>query len=821
MTMRTPTSHRGSLTEGGPKPTRRQVLAGIGGAAALAALGWPSPAHATSDDFDQLRLTWSNLITGVPFDHTDLKYRTGLRNLDSAVRTNRSRIDRSPDRRRVFTDRTFRDLSDPTDTTPSWPISDTYSRLSGMARAWATPGCTYYQDSALLADIVAGLKTAHDYAYNAGIAREYSNWWDFEIGAPSAMLNALAIVYDHVDPADLADYLAAVDRFVPDPRYNMQEPYTELSTGANRGDLSLIVSLRGILGKSEAKIIQGREAMGELFAYTTSGDGLYRDGSYIHHDTVAYTGAYGVIMLGRVTDLLALLNSSPWRFTANRDVFLDTVERAYAPLIFNNQMMDMVRGRSLSRFSERGHTQAHRVLEKVLVLADGIEGEDPQRANQWRAMCKGWLERDTYDDMLNRAGIPTISIVSRLQDNTSIQPAPEPVAFTMFAGMARAVHRRPGWALGIAMASKRVAYYETGSGENIKGFHTGEGATYLYNDADNGHFEDEYWPTVDMYRIPGITLNKMPLPDKTGGEWGVAHPKEATWAGGVPLEGRYGTVGMDLEGIQHRDLVGVQPPLRARKSWFCFDRYVIALGAGITDVSGYPVETIVENRNLHAAGTNALILDGDVQPITQGWSDTRRVHWAHLEDVGGYVFPHGGAELHALREERTGRYQDIGSSSSGYYTRRFLTMWLDHGVRPDGAAYAYVLMPNATPEQTRELAESPDFVILANTADLQAVRVPELGLAAYNFFSAGRLAYVTANQPCSVMLRYTGSELSVAVSDPTQLSPEVELVLSLGRFELTEADTTVRVHSFAPRLTLRIDTSAMDGASHSARFRRA
>jgi hyaluronate lyase len=490
-------------------------------------------------------------------------------------------------------------------------------------------------------------------------------------------------------------------------------------------------------------------------------------------------------------------------------------------LIFNNQMMDMVRGRSLSRFSERGHTQAHRVLEKVLVLADGIEGEDPQRANQWRAMCKGWLERDTYDDMLNGAGIPTISIVSRLQDNTSIQPAPEPVAFTMFAGMARAVHRRPGWALGIAMASKRVAYYETGSGENIKGFHTGEGATYLYNDADNGHFEDEYWPTVDMYRIPGITLNKMPLPDKTGGEWGVAHPKEATWAGGVPLEGRYGTVGMDLEGIQHRDLVGVQPPLRARKSWFCFDRYVIALGAGITDVSGYPVETIVENRNLHAAGTNALILDGDVQPITQGWSDTRRVHWAHLEDVGGYVFPHGGAELHALREERTGRYQDIGSSSSGYYTRRFLTMWLDHGVRPDGAAYAYVLMPNATPEQTRELAESPDFVILANTADLQAVRVPELGLAAYNFFSAGRLAYVTANQPCSVMLRYTGSELSVAVSDPTQLSPEVELVLSLGRFELTEADTTVRVHSFAPRLTLRIDTSAMDGASHSARFRRA
>src|SRR5690606_14956281 len=213
MTVPTPTSHGGKITADGPRPTRRQVLAGIGGAAALAAIGWPTFAHATdsavttlaTDDFDALRLAWYNRLTGQPFDHTDPKYRDGLRNLDSSVRTNRSRIDRSPDRRRVFTDRTFRDLSDPTDTTPSWPISDTYTRLASMARGWATPGCMYYQDPEVLADIVAGLKTAHDYAYNAGIEREYSNWWDFEIGAPSKMLDALTLVYDHVDPADLAD----------------------------------------------------------------------------------------------------------------------------------------------------------------------------------------------------------------------------------------------------------------------------------------------------------------------------------------------------------------------------------------------------------------------------------------------------------------------------------------------------------------------------------------------------------------------------------------------------------------------------------------
>jgi len=804
----------------GPALTRRHVLAGFGGSVILATVGAPTIARAASEGFDELRLKWFNRLTGLPFDHTDPKYASGLAAVDSGVRANRGRIVRDSDRKQVFTDLRFRDLSDPEDTHPSWVITTTYQRLHAMARGWATPGCQYYQNADILADIVAGLKTAHDYGYNADIPREYDNWWDFEIGAPSAMLNAITLVFDHIEPSDLADYLATVDRFVPDPRFNMQPPYTEPSTGANRADLSLIVGLRGVLGASEAKIVQGREAMGELFAYTTSGDGLYRDGSYIHHDTVAYTGAYGVIMLNRVTDLLGLLAGSPWEFTDDREIFLRTIDHTYAPLIFNNQMMDMVRGRSLSRFGETGHTQAHSVLEKVLVLAESIEDADPERAKRWREMCKGWLERDTYDDMLAGATIPRIAVVSRMLEDSSLKAAPESVGFWMFAGMARAVHRRPGWALGIAMASKRVAYYETGAGENRKGFHTGEGATYLYNDADNGHFEDNYWPTVDLYRVPGTTVNKMPLPDRTGGEWGVATPKEATWVGGVSLDGDYGMVGMDLEGIQRNDLVGKQPPLRARKSWLCADSYVVAVGAGITDVSGYPVETIVENRNLHEDGVNALLLDGETQPLDQGWSTSRKVHWAHVEGVGGYVFPRGGARLSALREERTGSWQDIGSSQSAPITRRFVTLWLDHGVNPVDAQYAYVLMPNATPEATAAMSADPDFQIVANNADAQAVRVPRLGLLGINFFSAGTVANVRASQPCAVLVRQTDDDLVVAVSEPTMLVSKVKVELPRRGYRLVDADPTVYVKVTPSHLVLQVDTSDQDGRTHTARLAR-
>ncbi|MFQ8805082.1 MAG: polysaccharide lyase family 8 super-sandwich domain-containing protein [Alistipes indistinctus] len=45
--------------------------------------------------------------------------------------------------------------------------------------------------------------------------------------------------------------------------------------------------------------------------------------------------------------------------------------------------------------------------------------------------------------------------------------------------MDRAVHKRPGFALGIAMSSNRIENYETINGENLCAWYTGDGMTYL------------------------------------------------------------------------------------------------------------------------------------------------------------------------------------------------------------------------------------------------------------------------------------------------------------------------------------------------------
>jgi hyaluronate lyase len=352
------------------------------------------------------------------------------------------------------------------------------------------------------------------------------------------------------------------------------------------------------------------------------------------------------------------------------------------------------------------------------------------------------------------------------------------------------VHTRPTWSWTVGLAGREITRYEAINGENKRGWHTADGATYLY-DNNNGHYTDAYWPTVDSQRLAGTTVDTIPLPNFAG--QGSKSP--ITFAGGAVL-GTYGAVGLDL--------VPIGSPMRARKSWFCLDDMVVALGAGISGGSGHPIETIVENRNLGASGGNALVVDGRQQPTTLGWSaQFSRASWAHLAGVGGYVFP-GGAGVKALRQARTGAWVDIdnGAATSGTatpFTRRYVTLWFDHGTAPSNASYAYLLLPGATPQRTALAAQSSPVEILANSAALQAIRVPSLGLTAVVFFAAGRVGGanpITASGPCTVLTRTVNGRTTLAVADPT----------------LTLSSVTVTVGSHAP-ITVDL-TQGLPGVSH-------
>jgi hyaluronate lyase len=520
-------------------------------------------------------------------------------------------------------------------------------------------------DPSATATVVDALRFLHENAFHPE-AEETGNWWHWEIGTPRVLLDICVLLRTQLPESDLKDYLAAVQRFCPDPDHRVKtgswSPLIE--TGANRADKALIVALSGLLAGDADRVALARNGLSPLFEYVTSGDGFYEDGSFIQHDTVAYTGSYGVVLLTSVAEILALLRGSPWEVTdPGVSVVFDAVEKSFLPFLFEGRMMDTVRGRAIARQHSRDRDIGAATLDAIRMLAESAPASYVER----------W------------------STLRRL------------IGFHVFGAMERVVHHRPRWSAALSLSSERIARYECGNGENLHGWYTGDGMLYIYDLCDPDHYTDEFWPTVDPYRLPGTTVDTRRREDvgrgSGRGTGAITAPNRV--AGGTLFDGGFGTAELDLH--------GEGSTLRAHKRWHFLDDAVVALGTDISASDGRRIETIVENRNLRADAGRRFVVDGVAQPPDLGIERRHlSVQWAHLEGVGGYVFP-GGVDLMSLRAERTGTWRaiDVGVSTEGdevEVRRVFHTLWLDHGISPRGAGYMYVLLPGASEEETARRA---------------------------------------------------------------------------------------------------------------------
>ncbi|MEU4272588.1 polysaccharide lyase 8 family protein [Streptomyces sp. NPDC026092] len=802
--------------------SRRGFLTATGAALALGLTASPplTGVALAADEFTALRAKWRTLLLGEGFSPTAEPFRTKLTEL--GTRAAELRATMAPATGSLWPDAVWTDPEPDTDQESygySAKMNENYTRLLTMAQAYSQPGTGLTGDATLAADIVTGLDHMYARIYNESQTR-YGNWYNWQIGAPQALLDICVLMYDRLTATQLAAYCRAVDHFVPDSAIGS---YTGTSTGANRVDLCRVVALRGVVGDSSAKITLARNALSPVFPYVTSGDGLYADGSFVQHTSVPYTGSYGAVMLGGLGMLFALLAGSAWAVTdPNRQIVLDAVENAWAPFLYNGLVMDNVSGRGISRgisatdpkqIQADDHLRGHGILSSIVLLGQGASAAENAR---WRGLVKGWIQRDYYSPPMSNPSLGLVSLarLKSVADDTSVAALAEPTGHRLFPSMARATHRRPGWAASISMADKRITYYETGNGENLRGWHTGSGMLSWWGDTyGNGQYSDAFWPTVDPYRLPGTTTSRKVLADAAGGDWGASKP-DVNWVGGA-TDGTRAAIGQYLKGLQST--------LLGKKSWFCLDDSIVCLGAGIKCTDGTPVESVVENRNLGPGGTHVLTVDGTVKPVGHPWSETLTgAGWAHIGGFAGYVFP-GGATVKALREERTGRWSDINRSmATTPITRRYLTLWADHGTNPTNGTYAYVLMPGATTTQTAARAADTGWVqILANTDNQQGVRVPSLGFTGVNFWFGGTVGALTASAPCSVMITEKSDGTAViCVSDPMRMQTALTLTWNRAVASVISKPPTVTGTATGSSLNLTFgDLSGTFGATQKVTVR--
>lgn len=777
-----------------------------------------APGLALADGFDDLRLRWEARLVGpATLDRRAPEIAARLRAESDAAQDILKGMHTAP------TAALWDDIAgfrDPNPILASAALTSNARRLGQMAQAYASPGSPSFHDARLAQAVNLGLDWLLREHYTAR-RPAHGNWWDWQIGVPQALLNILVLGWDSVPPELRSRGLDAIAWYVPDARYRTRKDGAlspELETGANLLDKALEAALLGVLRKDAAGVAAARDAIGSSFDYVEKGDGFYRDGSFIQHGTVPYTGSYGVVLLTDYARLLTLLAGSDWAVTDPRAARIYLWARdSYASLIVDGAMPDAFRGRRIST-REYGDRRAGRAV--IAALAELAALAPPNEAVALRGAIKGWMARDRTGgpDYFTQAAAQGPSgftlyeraLLQAIAGDPAIPAAPEPPGARIYAAMDRAMLRGPGFAAVLSLTSPRTTAFEFGNGENLKGWWTGAGMLALY-DADQAQFGQEFWATVDSRRLPGTTTDGSgkgrPL------EW-KQFPNPQGWVGGASL-GRYAAIGM---AFSMRDITG--SPLAGRKSWFFLKDRILALGSGIEGGQG-ATETVVENRRLGDPQRARLLVNGE--PLANG--EVAQARWAHLSDAHsgsriGYVFPQGGP-LRAQREERSGSWREVNEHavSQQLYRDSYQSLAIPHG--PPG--YAYLLLPGASEAATRAAAADRGLRIEANDARAAAVSLPAQGVYAANLWQAGSAPragkpYVSVSGPAAVVVERSAGRLRIAVAEPTQGESAIELELAQAAGRLLRASPGVTVLQTAPRLRLRIDTWGAAGSGFEAEF---
>lgn len=757
---------------------------------------------AGEDEFDLIRERYEFLMTGgTDFDPADpqLAYRIDLIESAGQARWD-SMIDASDPVTVTEATYLWEDAANPDS---GGHVYNSFIYLKNMALAYATQGSELEGNTELRDDILGGLDwmVANTYSTERDVLP--TNWWEWEIGAPQQFLDAIVIMYDDLNQDQIDAYMASISHYSPTVDYFL--PNWGKTTGANRVWKASIVALQGIIMKSAERIQEGRTGMDPVLEYVTSGDGFYEDGSFIQHAAIPSNGSYGAELYTLLPNMMYTFEGSTWEFSQeHKDRMFSWTFDSFIPFVYNGAFMDMVRGRSITRPNEFDFRKGHEFTRNLVLVA---EFAPPALSAEMKAIAKHYIETNDqweffeknpflYNLVLGQAIVQDASIVAKEHESYS----------HIFAMMDRVVHHRPDYAFGISMHSERVYRYESINNENKKGWYTGDGMTYMYN-GDRSQYVGNFWPTVNPYRLPGTTVDTSARANASGQQ----QTNGVSWVGGSELVGKYSSVGMEIDAFE-KSLTGV-------KSWFLFDEEMVALGAGITSTDNTTIETTVEQRKLNEAGDNAFTVNGAVYgSAPENYGNLSEINWAHLagsvpgSDIG-YYFP-GNADIKALRDVRSGNWNEVGSSS-GAAAASYLTMYYDHGENPADASYAYAILPNKSAAETAAYNAAPKIEVLVNTEDVQAVKQTALGITGANFWTQGIAGDIKTFHPASVMMQEDADneKLTLAVSDPTQKQEKVVVEIKKEGVDIVEMDDEITVLHMTPTLMLEVDVADSMGQS--------
>ena len=733
----------------------------------------------------------------------------------------------------------------------------TFKNVLLMAKAYRLEHGALYKNPELLRDMINILEwlTANCYRPQS----QTDNWWTWEIGIPKDIIPTLILLSDKLTPEQKIKFTEGVRFFQPDPFHggaigtgSTHVLGYRMQYAANRVDNSMTALGLGLLLEDNEFVHLASLASSSVLEFVSVADsttlaekgypnGYYKDGSYIDHSRTPYAGSYGIVVLEGIVNISAILSNSPWQFSQDKakileDIFVNT----YGIGVYNGLMLDTLRGRAVAREKLTDKTIGRQVMNHIIKSLDSV-GEEGRKI--LLNYLKNWLTADPeYVGSLKELNeIVVKKKAQEIIENQGISGI-VPSAHKNYPLMDRAIHRTDNWLFALSMFSERISNAEIMNGENLYGWHQGDGMTYLYG-KDTTYYNDNYWNTINPFRLPGTTTVSKNIgngdKDSSGFYQEGDYTSKEAWVGGSELKG-YGVNGMSLSG-DCGTKTKYEPNLRALKSYFMFDDEVVCLGTGINDSdSNFITETTVENRKLNADASNQITLNGDklelqkvpvnVAEIVNGeglgvgtgsmeGTAVNNAKWIHIEgnvadDTVGYYFPKESGQLKARKVASTGNWGNINLARSTDVVKNYFELWFDHGKNPQNAEYSYVMLPGKTVDQMKEYEKNPTVEILANTTDVQAVRYKSKNVTGANFWQdkIASVSGITCNKKASIIVKQTGDTLEIGVSDPTMKNTEtIEVEIDKEFGNLVNADSNVAVSENNGKIHLVVSTKGTNG----------
>ncbi|EUN38358.1 polysaccharide lyase 8 family protein [Staphylococcus aureus] len=570
---------------------------------------------------------------------------------------------------------------------------------------------------------VADLKT--NFSKSAPQKNTNLNWWDYEIGTPKSLTNTLILLNGDISSDEKKKYTAPIKTFTPKSDEILSSVgKAEPAKGGNLVDIAKVKLLESIIEEDKDMTKNSIDSFNKVFTYVQSNstgkerNGFYKDGSYIDHQDVPYTGAYGVVLLEGISQMMPMIKETPFKETSQNDTILKSwIDDGFMPLIYKGEMMDLSRGRAISRENETSHSASVTVMKSLLRLSDAM---DESTKAKYKKIVKTSVKSDSsYKQNDYLSSYSDISKMKALMEDSTLSTNDLTQQLKIYNDMDRVTYHNKDldFAFGLSMTSKNVARYESINNENLKGWHTGAGMSYLYN-SDVKHYRDNFWATADMKRLAGTTTldNEEPKENKNS---------DKTFVGGTKFDDQHASIGMEFE--------NQDKTLTAKKSYFILNDKIVFLGTGIknTDSSMNPVTTI-ENRK-----ANGYTLYTDDKQTTN--SDNQETNSVFLESTDtkkniGYHFLNK-SKINVKKESHTGKWSEINKSQKTEDKKdEYYEVTQKHSNSDN--KYGYVLYPSLSKDVFKSKASQ--VTVVKQDDDFHVVKDNESVWAGVNYSDSAK-----------------------------------------------------------------------------------